>query len=592
VKFPLQWKWFAALAVLLVALLLTVYFGISSYLPPYLINQVATNLVRQAQLARAALAPELETSSPDPALINARAHDLARQTGLRVTVIAADGAVLGESDRPPGELTSIENHLYRPEIQEAIREGIGTAMCHSSTVGVDMLYVAAAIHHDGELRGFIRVGLPLHEIAQTTQQVRRIIGLATFTVAVAALPALFWMARRTSRPIEAMRHMAMRVAHGDFSVRAPTQAGGELGELAASLDQMAGQLQTHMNALTQEKAELDATLGNMTEGVLVVDTESKIRLVNRPLQQLFTLPGDIAGRTVLEVFRQPALDEMIARILDGESVSTREMSLLTESDRIFAVNAACLRGSEGSCRGAVIVFHDITRLKQLENLRKEFVANVSHELRTPLSIIKGYVETLLEEHPPDPETSRKFLQTIHKHSQQLEALIGDLLTISALESHRAMPKLESVSLRAAALAVRDELSSQAAARSISISVEIAEDFPAARADATQLHQVFSNLLDNTIKYIQPGGHVIVSARTINSEIEVCVADNGPGIAAEHLPRIFERFYRVDKARSRQLGGTGLGLSIVKHIVQAHGGRVWAESEPGKGSSFFFTLPRA
>jgi two-component system phosphate regulon sensor histidine kinase PhoR len=242
--------------------------------------------------------------------------------------------------------------------------------------------------------------------------------------------------------------------------------------------------------------------------------------------------------------------------------------------------------------GIVIVFHDITRLKQLENVRKEFVANVSHELRTPLSIIKGYVETLLDEQPPDEETTRQFLQTIQRHSHRLEALIADLLSISAMESQQARLNFEPVSMRAAAQSVLDELARQAQERSVTVSVKIPEQLPAVRADAQRLHQVLFNLLDNAIKYTHAGGHVTVAASEKDGVIETVVADDGPGIAPEHLPHVFERFYRVDKARSRQLGGTGLGLSIVKHIVQSHGGRAWAESQIDKGSTFYFTLPRA
>jgi len=240
----------------------------------------------------------------------------------------------------------------------------------------------------------------------------------------------------------------------------------------------------------------------------------------------------------------------------------------------------------------VVVFHDITRMRQFENTRKEFVANVSHELRTPLSIIKGYVETLLDEQPPDEQTARQFLQTVQRHSQRLEALIADLLSISALESQQARLNFEPVSMRAAAQSVVDELTRQASERSVAVSLEISESLPAVRADARRLHQVLFNLLDNAIKYTSSGGHVIIRAGEKDGFIEAAVADDGPGIGPEHLPHVFERFYRVDKARSRELGGTGLGLSIVKHIVQSHAGRVWAESQMEKGSTFYFTLPRA
>ena len=238
----------------------------------------------------------------------------------------------------------------------------------------------------------------------------------------------------------------------------------------------------------------------------------------------------------------------------------------------------------------MVVFHDITRLKQLENVRKDFVANVSHELRTPLAVIKGYVETLLDEEPPTAETAKQFLGTIQRHTLRLEVLIDDLLSISALESQQALLDYTTVSIHVTAAAVVEELRSWAREKNITLALEIPADLPVVDADAQRLHQVFLNLIDNAIKYTQAGSRIQISATTDNNFLKVCVADNGPGIAVEHLARIFERFYRVDKARSRELGGTGLGLAIVKHIIQAHGGKVWAESELEKGSRFYFTLP--
>lgn len=387
-----------------------------------------------------------------------------------------------------------------------------------------------------------------------------------------------------------MRSVAASVAHADFSKRVTAQPGGELGELAASLNDMAGQLQTRLRELNDEKAGLSAILSGMTEGVLVMDAAGKIRLANDALRQQLDLSEEAIGRTAMEVFRNVPLQETVAEVIATGRVVERELTFLSPTERTFEVNTARLQSRDGAPAGVVVLFHDITRLKRLENLRKEFVANVSHELRTPLSIIKGYVETLLDPHPPDAETSRQFLQTIQRHSQRLEALIGDLLTVSALESQQARLQLEVFSLRKAATAAAEEFTRQVREKSMTICVEIPEEFPRPRADAQRLHQVFFNLLDNAVKYVQAGGQISISAKPADGEIEVQVADNGPGIAAEHLPRIFERFYRVDKARSRELGGTGLGLSIVKHIVQAHGGRVWAESEVGKGSRFFFTLP--
>jgi len=578
------------------ALLTVIYASLNLTLPSYLVDRIRADLERDARFARQCFMEQLTSTHPPTDTINNAAHALARETGLRVSVIGGDGAMLGESDKPFDELKQIENHYDRPEVQEAISRGAGSARRHSKTIGVDLLYVAVAARppnaaSDGKPLGFVRVALPLHEIARTTAHVRGVVTAATLTVGLAAIPFLFWMARRVTTPIQQMRAMAGSVARADFSKRVTARPGGELGELVASLNDMAAQLQARMRELNDEKAGLSAILSSMTEGVLVMDAGGKIRLANEALRQPLDISEEAIGKTALEVFRNVPLQEIVTETAQTGRISSRELTFLSPVERVFLVNAARLHVRDGVSAGVVVVFHDITRLKQLENLRKEFVANVSHELRTPLSIIKGYVETLLEPQPPDAETSRQFLQTIQRHSRRLEALIGDLLTISAMESQQARLQLEPVSLRVAAEAAAEELARQAREKNMTISVEVPPEFSQPRADAQRLHQVFFNLLDNAVKYVPAGGRIAVSAKLTDSEVEVRVADNGPGIAAEHLPRIFERFYRVDKARSRELGGTGLGLSIVKHIVQAHGGRVWAESEVGKGSAFYFTLPR-
>jgi two-component system phosphate regulon sensor histidine kinase PhoR len=551
-KLTLQWRSFLALVALLAALLITINVALTLLLPPYLRSRIESDLEREALLARAVL------TSGD---LNAVAHQLHQETGLRITVVAPDGRVLAESDKLEAELAVIENHLYRPEIQDALRTGTGHARRHSDTLNVDMAYVAVRAN-----TGVVRVALPLHEIAAITGHVRRTVAGASLLVGLCAIPVMYWLTRRLTQPISRMREVAGSVARGDFSHQAPANLTGELGELATALNDMSAQLAARLHELGDEKAGLSAILTGMTEGVLVVDAAGKIRLMNAALRQQFNLTDDALGKTPLEVLR----------LVDLEQPGTRELTVFAPAERTFVVNAARLSA------GLVIVFHDITRLKQLENLRQEFVANVSHELRTPLSIIKGYIETLLDEQPPDPATARQFLQTIQKHSRQLENLIEDLLSISALESQRAKLDFAPVNLHDLAGTVIAELAGQARAKNITVMLE---DLPVVRGDRERLHQVFVNLIDNAIKYTQASGRVVISAK----ENTVCVADNGPGIAAEHLPRIFERFYRVDKARSRDLGGTGLGLSIVKHIVQAHSGRAWVESTVGQGSRFYVTF---
>ncbi|MGD1018140.1 MAG: ATP-binding protein [Verrucomicrobiia bacterium] len=589
-KLSLPSKWFLGLAILLGDLLLVVYVAIRLTLPPYLVRQIESDLQRDAYVTRDVFESELRTRTTTLADINRLSHDLAKQTGLRVTVITRDGTVVGESDKPESDLKNIENHLQRPEVQQALHEGIGSATRKSDTIGVNLLYVALPVRDD-KVVGIVRVAMPLVEIQQTTARVLHTVSVSILAVGLAVIPILFWLSRRVTRPILQMQKAAGRMAHGDFTEKAPYRAHGELGELATALNQMSSQLEARIRELSEEKADLSAILAGMTEGVLVARPDGRIRLTNQALRHQFGITEETIGKTVLEAFRNVPLQELVGEVIQDGDVSARELSFLTPNERTYELSATRLQGSHGAVTGVIIVFHDITRMRQFENTRKEFVANVSHELRTPLSIIKGYVETLLDDQPPDAETTRQFLHTIQRHSRRLEALIADLLSISALESQQARLNFEPVSMRAAAQSVLDELTRQAQERAITISLKIPEQLPAVRADAQRLHQVLFNLLDNAIKYTQTGGHVTILAVEKDGAIETAVADDGAGIALEHLPHVFERFYRVDKARSRELGGTGLGLSIVKHIVQSHGGRVWAESQIEKGSTFFFTLPR-
>ena len=355
---------------------------------------------------------------------------------------------------------------------------------------------------------------------------------------------------------------------------------------------LASLTEKHKQVNLQKQAEQQALFNSMTEGVLVLDADGRIQLANESLRKLFRLSKEVRGQTIMEAFRLQELAEVIRRLEEERAVSGYELELPGIDERWLRVNAAAVLDREGAQHGAILVFHDLTRLKQLENTRQEFVANVSHELRTPLSLIKGFVETLLEGARNDPELSSKFLQTIEKHTDRLTYLIEDLLTISRLESGGTVMNLQPLDLHSAVAHALDDLKSKAAEKQVLIENLIPSGL-GARADAERLHQVFSNLIENAIKYGRQGGKVAVGARdTADSKVEAWVRDDGPGIPAEARERVFERFYRVDRARARDTGGTGLGLAIVKHIVQAHGGEVWVKSELGEGATFFLTLPGA
>jgi two-component system, OmpR family, phosphate regulon sensor histidine kinase PhoR len=347
--------------------------------------------------------------------------------------------------------------------------------------------------------------------------------------------------------------------------------------------------QEHQRHSAQLQAQQSALFDSMIEGLLLLDENGKIQLANRAFAELFGITADIRGKTLLEVLRQHELTELLERVAAEKTVDGYELKLGGLSERWLQVNAATIANSDSDEHRVILVFHDLTRLKQLEHNREEFVANVSHELRTPLSLIKGYVETLLDGAKDNPEVSTKFLQTIHRNSERLQFLIEDLLTISELESGRIKMNLQTVPLRPLVEKVLEDFKTQAAARNVTLT----NDLPglAAQADADRVQQILGNLIGNAIKYGRSHGTVNLSATSKDDMIELCVRDDGPGIPADALERVFERFYRVDKARSREQGGTGLGLSIVKHIVQGHGGKVWVKSEPGHGAAFFFTLPK-
>jgi two-component system phosphate regulon sensor histidine kinase PhoR len=339
------------------------------------------------------------------------------------------------------------------------------------------------------------------------------------------------------------------------------------------------------------RATREQTLFNsMSEGVLILDEKEQIQLINESLQRLFALTGDVRGKTVLEAFRLELLADIVKRLRQESAVHGCELELPRLDDRWLQVNAAAVTDKQGRRHGSLLVFHDLTRLKQLENTRREFVANVSHELRTPLSLIKGFVETLLEGAKDDPQLSVRFLHTIEKHTDRLTFLIEDLLTISRLESGRTAINLQTVGLRDEVERVVDDLTARSNEKRVHLVNEVVDGLTA-QADSDRLQQVLYNLVENAIKYGRDDGEIKIGAQPYSdTKVEVWVRDNGPGIPSDAHDRIFERFYRVDRARSRETGGTGLGLAIVKHIVQAHGGEVWLQSEVGQGSTFHFTLP--
>jgi two-component system phosphate regulon sensor histidine kinase PhoR len=423
--------------------------------------------------------------------------------------------------------------------------------------------------------------------------------LLSFLVSfIILIPLAYFLARSLTHPILEVAHRAIQLVSRTFDREVQVDAKDELGSLSKAISEMGLQLRNKMEEISKEKDYLQTILKGMMEGVLVVDGRSRILMVNDALRDLLSLSWDVADKMPLEIIRNAELEGAIREVIEDGRERGFELTLPSSGGRTFEVNVVGIRSSpeemskEGEkIRGAITVFHDITRLKELEKIRQDFVANVSHELRTPLTTIKGYAETLLEGALKE-EVAFQFVQVIKRHTDRLTKIVEDLLMLSKIESKEFQLKMEVISLQDLIDDVIDFVKEPAEKKKISVSRTETPSSLALRADRSYLEQVLTNLLDNAIKYTPEGGRIAISAiEKDQREIQFSIEDNGIGIPREDIPRIFERFYRVDKGRSQELGGTGLGLSIVKHLVQAHGGRVWVESQLGKGSTFYFTLPK-
>ncbi len=512
----------------------------------------------------------------------------------RATVIASDGVVLGDSSLDAKGLANMENHRARSEVAAALEGREASAVRRSATLGAEHLYAAAPVAgRDGKVRAVIRLSLPLTEIARRVGLARRFV-LWTAALTFAAALILAWLlARAAGRPLEEMAAVARRLAAGEYGARVRGPLGGdERALLGETLNALAGRVEETIGALSRDRSRLAAVLDQMAEGVVAVDAEGRVLLVNPALSRLLGIDAAQArGRGHLESLRHHGLAELIGEVLRGDCPTARELRLFSPEELVFDAHAAALR-QDGRPIGALVVLHDITRLRRLEEVRRDFVANVSHELRTPLASIKGYAETLRDGALDDKTHRLEFVKTIEEQAIHLSKLVDDLLDLSSIESGHRPPRFETLMLLPLLQSAARDASPVAAERGVRVSVVSVDALPAARSDADQLRQVLANLIDNAVKYNEPGGLVELSARAEDGEVIVSIRDTGVGIPDSDLSRVFERFYRVDKSRSRDAGGTGLGLAIVKHLIEVQGGRVWAESRQPGGSTFFFALKAA
>ena len=509
-----------------------------------------------------------------------------------MTIISADGVVAGDSEVKPAELGGLENHLTRPEVQDALKNGTGRAVRYSTTVRHDMLYTAATFGNDGHIAGVVRLALPLSTLQSVRSGLHKTLGSALLLSFLLTLIFSYILSRLTSRPLQQVAAIAAEIGRGNFNRRLPTVWHDELGDLAGIMNEMAAKLDEQLSRLTAERNRLDAILSGMGEGLMVTGKDGKITVVNPAFCRLFRVYEGLIGSPLSHISRHPALLEAYKLVSSDKLELQQEMTVQTPEERFLRTHWVPLLNENGT-QGVVAVFHDVTDLKRLENIRRDFVANVSHELRTPVTVIKGYAETVLDgliTH--DPEKTAEFVTIILNHSERLASLLNDLLSLSEMESPAFSLQMNSIAIESTVRKVCNLLQGEADAKRIGIKTSELRTISPVMADQGRLEQVLVNLLDNAVKYSFEGGSICISAVEEEDLIRISVKDTGPGIPAASIPRLFERFYRVDSGRSRKEGGTGLGLAIVKHIVQLHGGTIWVENNAeGSGATFSFTLKK-
>lgn len=570
---------------LAVTLLLGVgfYLSANSLIRDFHIATLSSRMEQEAHLLGRVLPFGIEG---DP--LDAICRQLAGELGSRITVIALDGKVVGDSAEPS---LKMDNHRSRPEIIDALKSGTGTSHRYSTTVGFDMLYRAFYQRGGGQAR-IVRIAIPLKDFDGVIQGMRRSLLAGLLLASGAGLVLAWWFSKYLSRRVQRLTDFTAVIAEGNFPQGFfPNHERDEISLLERRLNDMSQRIYDNLVEITGEREKADSILRCMIEGVVVLDPKGNLLVINDRAKEMFHIADgrEIHGASILELSRHPDIRAVLDEVLKFDFTSTpyrKEIEI--EEGAWFIVNAAPLRTPMRMTLGSILVFHDVTEIKRLETMRSDFVANVSHELRTPLTAIQGYVETLIHTPPADADMQRQFLEIIERHAERLGRLTEDLLTLADLESGKIRIAPRPVDAGRLIEQTLEVFWERAGKKDITLTKQVADHCGYVRGDPDRLQQLLINLVDNAIKYTPTGGQVTVSAAPSRADnrmqIEISVADNGVGIPETDLPRLTERFYRVDKARSRDLGGTGLGLAIVKHIVHAHGGELQITSELNKGTT--------
>ena len=584
----LLWRLFPSYLLITLISLLAVSWYASEAMRQFFLDQTATDLKARAALLEKQISGLL--SPLDAAAIDSISKEAGRLSATRITVILPDGKVIGDSREAPHLM---DNHANRPEIMTALAGQTGKSMRFSNTLMQQMYYVAVPVKDRQKIVAVLRTALPATAVEAEIRSIQLKIALGGCIIALLAAGISWVISRRISQPIEQMKKSAEHFANGDLSHRLTPPQTEEMGGLADAMNQMAAQLNDRIETIIRQRNQLETVLASMLEGVIAIDTEERIVSINQTAARLFEKePADCQGKSIQEIIRSPALQQFIRAAISNTNPTEEDITVFQNEERVIGVKGSPIFDANQDQIGTLVVFHDVTQLRRLENMRRDFVANVSHEIKTPLTAIKGFVETLQQGKVEKKQEKERFLGIIQKHVDRLDAIIEDLLALSRIEQEDDKKEIqfESVKIADVFQAAIQLCRPKAEKQNIDINLDCEKD-TTALLDPALIEQAVVNLLDNAIKFSEPGSTIHVKSHHQGNEMILSVQDQGIGIAQKHLPRLFERFYRVDKARSRSMGGTGLGLAIVKHIAQAHGGHVTVDSKLGEGSHFSIHLPQ-
>ena len=582
-RLSLRWRVAVGYTILLILTLAGLAWFLSNYIYQNNLSAIRTQLFSETRLLSSQAAPYFQNKTPDITGLNLLATDFATHLNVRATLILTDGTVIVDTAADPAQM---ENHLERPEVQQALKGQQGSDIRSSNTIKVPLLYAAAPIRVDNQVVGIARLADPLDQIDASTAIIRRTILLAAIVAAILAIFLSAVLTNYTTRPLVQLKETVLQMGEGQNIDFNPSGRKDEIGQLEQAFNHLTSQLNTQIEDLEIERARLSSVLANMTDGILIINEKGSVQLINPAAERIFNVSSSAAlGHTLIEVVRNHQLVDLYNRSQrTGDQLS---IMFDTSPERLF-IQAIATPLHQAVSGNTLLVFQDLTRLRRLEMVRRDFVSNVSHELRTPLASLKALVDTLTEGALEDPPAARRFLLRMENEIDNLTQMVQELLELSRIESGKVPLERQAITPLDLLTPAVERMQVQAERSGLILLIACPTDLPPVSADPKRIEQVLVNLLHNAIKFTPPGGEIRVTAYRGSNNVVFTIQDTGVGIAPAALPRIFERFYKADRARSG--GGTGLGLSIARHLVEAHGGRIWAESIVSQGSTFYFSLP--